>query len=57
MSVAVQSSSNGAQLKAVCVEAGMAALRGEKKEIGQNNFVEGINEVKASKMKKMPYFM
>ena len=37
---------NGAQLKAVCVEAGMLALRGERSEIVHEDFIEAISEVK-----------
>ena len=42
---------NGAMLKAVCVEAGMIALRRGGSEVTHNDYVEGINQVKA-KMKK-----
>lgn len=47
---------NGAQCKAVCVEAGMAALRRNKKEIDQNDFMSGIQEVLARKKSKLVYF-
>merc|ERR1712023_193318 len=33
---------NGAQLKAVCVEAGMLALRRDAEMIGHEDFVEGV---------------
>eukprot|EP00769_Ergobibamus_cyprinoides_P002241 gnl/Ergobibamus_cyprinoides/335.p1 GENE.gnl/Ergobibamus_cyprinoides/335~~gnl/Ergobibamus_cyprinoides/335.p1 ORF type:complete len:426 (+),score=124.54 gnl/Ergobibamus_cyprinoides/335:1737-3014(+) len=36
---------NGAQLKAVCVEAGMRALRRAATEVGHEDFVEGIGRV------------
>ncbi|AFN83946.1 26S proteasome regulatory subunit 6A [Encephalitozoon romaleae SJ-2008] len=47
---------NGAQCKAVCVEAGMAALRKEKTEISQNDFMDGIQEVLSRKKSKLLYF-
>uniref|UniRef100_A0A7S1ZJK6 AAA+ ATPase domain-containing protein n=1 Tax=Trieres chinensis TaxID=1514140 RepID=A0A7S1ZJK6_TRICV len=47
---------NGAQLKAVCVEAGMLALRGERSEIGHEDFVEAITEVAARKKGSLDYF-
>lgn len=40
---------NGAQLKAVCVEAGMIALRRGAFEIRHEDFMEGIAEVQAKK--------
>jgi len=46
---------NGAQLKAVCVEAGMIALRRNGTELGHNDFVEGIGEVQAKKKKNLGY--
>jgi len=36
---------NGAQLKAVCVEAGMVALRRGGTELRHEDFVEGIAQV------------
>jgi 26S proteasome regulatory subunit T5 len=36
---------NAAQLKAVCVEAGMLALRREGLEVNHEDFVEGITQV------------
>jgi len=47
---------NGAQLKAVCVEAGMLALRGERSEIVHEDFVEAISEVSAKKKGSLDYF-
>lgn len=47
---------NGAQCKAVCVEAGMAAIRKNKNEIGQNEFIQGIAEVMAKKKSSVVYF-
>jgi ATP-dependent Zn protease len=43
----------GAQLKAVCVEAGMIALRMGKNKIGHEHYVDAIAEVQAKK-KGMP---
>lgn len=40
---------NGAQLKAVCVEAGMLALRREATEIQHEDFIEGITAVQTKK--------
>lgn len=39
----------GAQLKAVCVEAGMIALRSGKTKIGHEHYVDAIGEVQAKK--------
>ena len=47
---------NGAMLKAVCVEAGMIALRWGGSEVTHNDYVEGINQVKAKKKKKLYYY-
>jgi len=47
---------NGAQLKAVCVEAGMLALRRDAIELQHEDFVEGIAEVQAKKKKSLEYF-
>lgn len=47
---------NGAQLKAVCVEAGMLALRGERSEINHEDFVEAITVVSAKKKGSLDYF-
>jgi 26S proteasome regulatory subunit T5 len=47
---------NGAQLKAVCVEAGMLALRGERSEICHEDFIEAISLVAAKKKGSLDYF-
>jgi len=47
---------NGAQLKAVCVEAGMLALRRESTVIGHEDFVEAISVVAAKKKGSLDYF-
>lgn len=47
---------NGAQLKAVCVEAGMAALRREATELQHEDFEEGILQVQAKKKKNLNYY-
>jgi 26S proteasome regulatory subunit T5 len=47
---------NGAQLKAVCVEAGMLALRREVSEIMHEDFVEAITVVSAKKKGSLDYF-
>ena len=47
---------NGAQLKAVCVEAGMLALRRESSEIMHEDFVEAISVVAAKKKGSLDYF-
>jgi len=47
---------NGAMLKAVCVEAGMIALRRGAAEVTHNDYVEGINQVKAKKKGKLYYY-
>jgi len=47
---------NGAQLKAVCVEAGMLALREEHDAIGHEDFVEAITVVAAKKKGSLDYF-
>src|SRR5437016_4024087 len=44
----------GAQLKAVCVEAGMIALRKGHTKIMHEHFVDGIAEVQAKKKGKSP---
>eukprot|EP00118_Oscarella_pearsei_P028632 m.2593 g.2593 ORF g.2593 m.2593 type:complete len:428 (+) comp8784_c0_seq1:177-1460(+) len=48
---------NGAQLKAVCVEAGMIALRREAKELCHEDYMEGIMEVQAKKKSSMNYYL
>ena len=47
---------NGAMLKAVCVEAGMGALRRNALEIMHEDFVEGISVVQAKKKANLEYF-
>jgi len=47
---------NGAQLKAVCVEAGMLALRRDAAEITHEDFMEGIAQVIAKKKKSLQYY-
>jgi len=47
---------NGAQLKAICVEAGMLALRRESTEIFHEDFVEAITVVAAKKKGSLDYF-
>jgi 26S proteasome regulatory subunit T5 len=48
---------NGAQLKAVCVEAGMLALRNERSQIVHEDFVEGVLAVQAKKKGSLNYFL
>ncbi|KAG0419903.1 26S proteasome regulatory subunit 6A, partial [Dictyocoela roeselum] len=47
---------NGAQCKAVCVEAGMVALRNNLDVVGHNEFLDGVQEVMSKKKSKMVYF-
>jgi len=47
---------NGAQLKAVCVEAGMIALRRKGKIIKHEDFMEGIAAVQAKKKAALQYY-
>ena len=47
---------NGAQLKAVCVEAGMIALREGASELNHEHFVGGIAEVQAKKKNELFMF-
>ena len=47
---------NGAQLKAVCVEAGMSALKRDAASIVHEDFVEGIMTVQAKKKSNLLYF-
>lgn len=47
---------NGAQLKAVCVEAGMLALRNDAKAIGHEDFMEGIQAVQMKKKANLQYY-
>jgi SpoVK/Ycf46/Vps4 family AAA+-type ATPase len=47
---------NGAQLKAVCVEAGMIALREGATILGHEHFHSGILEVQSKKVNSQFYF-
>jgi len=47
---------NGAQLKAVAVEAGMLALRREASQLGHEDFMEGIIQVQAKKTMTLNYY-
>ena len=47
---------NGAQLKAICVEAGMLALRMERTQITHEDFIEAISVVAAKKKGSLDYF-
>lgn len=47
---------NGAQLKAVTVEAGMIALRNGQSTVKHEDFVEGIGEVQARKSKSVSFY-
>ncbi|GAB1604871.1 26S proteasome regulatory subunit 6A-B [Argonauta hians] len=47
---------NGAQLKAVCVEAGMIALRREAKELIHEDYMDAIIEVQAKKKTNLQYY-
>ncbi|GMF50105.1 unnamed protein product [[Candida] boidinii] len=47
---------NGAQLKAVTVEAGMIGLRNGQNVIKHEDFVEGISEVQARKSKSVSFY-
>jgi len=47
---------NGAQLKAVCVEAGMVALRRDAAEMRHEDFVEGIAQVQSKKKASLNYY-
>ncbi|KAJ1380889.1 P-loop containing nucleoside triphosphate hydrolase [Sesbania bispinosa] len=47
---------NGAQLKAVCVEAGMLALRRDGTEVNHEDFNEGIIQVQAKKKASLNYY-
>lgn len=47
---------NGAQCKAVCVEAGMEALRRGATELKHEDYVIGINEVMAKKKSTLNYY-
>ncbi|XP_042315719.1 26S proteasome regulatory subunit 6A [Sceloporus undulatus] len=47
---------NGAQCKAVCVEAGMIALRHGATELTHEDYMEGILEVQAKKKANLQYY-
>lgn len=47
---------NGAQLKAVCVEAGMVGLRRGGTELRHEDFVEGIQQVQSKKKGSLDYY-
>ncbi|KAJ1881723.1 26S proteasome regulatory subunit 6A [Coemansia sp. RSA 486] len=47
---------NGAQCKAICVEAGMIALRRGATKLMHEDFMEGIQEVQAKKKTSLQYF-
>eukprot|EP01018_Ginkgo_biloba_P009614 Gb_25630 [translate_table: standard] len=47
---------NGAQLKAVCVEAGMLALRRDATQVTHEDFNEGIIQVQAKKKASLNYY-
>ncbi|ORY08012.1 26S protease regulatory subunit 6A-like protein [Basidiobolus meristosporus CBS 931.73] len=47
---------NGAQCKAVCVEAGMLALRRSASALSHEDFMDGIQEVIAKKKTSLKYF-
>lgn len=47
---------NGAQLKAVSVEAGMIALRNGQTQVKHEDFVEAIGEVQARKSKSVSFY-
>mmetsp|Transcript_12566 Transcript_12566/g.22223 ORF Transcript_12566/g.22223 Transcript_12566/m.22223 type:complete len:428 (-) Transcript_12566:934-2217(-) len=48
---------NAAQLKAVCVEAGMLALRRDATTVTHEDFVEGITAVQAKKKTNLNYYV
>ena len=47
---------NGAMLKAICVEAGMMALRRGGTDMRHEDFVEGISQVQAKKKANLNYY-
>ena len=47
---------NGAQLKAVCVEAGMEALRRGGAKLRHEDFNTGISEVQSKKKASLNYY-
>jgi 26S proteasome regulatory subunit T5 len=47
---------NGAMLKAVCVEAGMLAMRRDASCITHEDFVEGVAQVQMKKKQNLQYY-
>ncbi|KAH9600471.1 AAA ATPase [Trypanosoma melophagium] len=47
---------NGAQLKAVCVEAGMLALRNDRAYVSHEDFAEGVTAVLSRKKSSLNYY-
>ena len=47
---------NGAMLKAVCVEAGMLALKRGGETIEHEDYVEGLAQVQAKKKSNLNYY-
>lgn len=47
---------NGAQLKAVCVEAGMLALRRDATQLTHEDYMEAVAEVQAKKKANLQYY-
>ncbi|KEG09651.1 putative proteasome regulatory ATPase subunit 2 [Trypanosoma grayi] len=47
---------SGAQLKAVCVEAGMLALRNDRAYVAHENFADGVAAVQARKKSSLNYY-
>lgn len=47
---------NGAQCKAVCVEAGMIALRREAVQVTHDDFMDAVLEVQARKKSNLNYY-
>eukprot|EP01063_Lacrimia_lanifica_P017514 TRINITY_DN24593_c0_g1_i1.p1 TRINITY_DN24593_c0_g1~~TRINITY_DN24593_c0_g1_i1.p1 ORF type:complete len:457 (+),score=223.61 TRINITY_DN24593_c0_g1_i1:48-1373(+) len=47
---------NGAQMKAVCVEAGMLAMRRDATQLTHEDFMEGISQVQARKKSQLNYY-
>ena len=47
---------NGAQCKAVCVEAGMIALRRSGSELQHEDYMDGILEVQSKKKTSLMYY-
>ena len=48
---------NGAQLKAVCIEAGMNAIRCRRKMIIHQDFIEAVLQVKMKKRLTLDYYL